>query len=153
MCCVEDCSQAERKKSEYLICLFLLRVWWRDSVVSLKAPEWWQLRAPQGCGWGQQMGKRCLHSRPATEVKIGRFLGRAGSRLCNKYSALWPVRKFALTKDFILLSWEQGWRGKIQVPCKEQQQGSLSYTFAFTQFFYSSMQQRWVPCPSELTQF
>lgn len=89
-----------------------LRVWQRDSVVSLKAAAWWQLRGPQGCGWGEQMGKRCLHSRPAVEVKMRRFLGRARSRSCKKYSGLWKVREFALGNDFTLLSWEQGWRGK-----------------------------------------
>lgn len=41
--------------------------------------------------------------------------------------------------------------GKV-LPCKEQQQDSLPYISAFTQFFYSSMQQRWVSCPSEFTQ-
>lgn len=93
-----------RQKSEYFIGLFLLQSLMEGSVVLLKAAEWWQLRSPQGCGWGEQMGNRCLHSRPAVEVKMRRFLGRARSRSCNKYSGLWKVRKFALRKDFTLLS-------------------------------------------------
>lgn len=109
MFCVEDCPQAEIRIFHLP---FPASVWWRGSVVLLKAAEWWQLRGPQGCGWGEQMGNRCLHSRPAVEVKMRRFLGRARSRSCNKYSGLWKVRKFALRKDFTLLSWEQGWRGK-----------------------------------------
>lgn len=89
-----------------------LWVWWRDSVVSLKAAEWLWLRGPQGYRWGEQMGNRCLQSRPAVDVKMRRFLGSARNRSCNKYSGLWKVREFALRKDFPLLSWEQGWREK-----------------------------------------
>lgn len=58
------------------------------------------------------MGKRCLHSRPAVEGKMRMFLGRGRSRSCSKYSGLWKMREFALRKDFTLLSWEQGQRGR-----------------------------------------
>lgn len=96
----------------HLFTFSCLRVWQRDNVASLKAAEWSQLRGPQGYGWGEQMGKRCLYSRPAVDGKMRKFLGRARSRSCNKYSGLWKVRGFALRKDFTLLSWEQDWKGK-----------------------------------------